>query len=235
VPRETLTREQVVTVAIELLDTEGLEGFNMRDLGERLDSAATAVYWHVGSKANLIALACDHVWNEVELPDLTDVDWRTAATSMAAGMRAMLARHPWLVRALGAHVVYGPGKARYDDHGLAVYEAAGLTGAQADQAAAAVFMFVLGCALAPAAQASLAKRLGSDRRNAKAAMREAMTRAAEVARRFPHLIKRLETAAAAEYAAAPDSSFEFGLDAILDGIETKLRAHRTKGKTRGHP
>jgi AcrR family transcriptional regulator len=49
-PRDTLTREQIVKAAMELLDDEGLEGLNMRALGRRLGSAATAVYWHVGSK-----------------------------------------------------------------------------------------------------------------------------------------------------------------------------------------
>jgi len=76
-PRDTLTREQIVKAAIDLLDTEGLEGLNMRALGKRLDSAATAVYWHVGSKDNLIALAADQAWNEIVLPDLTAINWRT--------------------------------------------------------------------------------------------------------------------------------------------------------------
>src|SRR6266540_4176607 len=107
-PRDTLTREQIVKAAIDLLDTEGLEGLNMRALGKRLGSAATAVYWHVGSKANLIALAGDEVWNEIALPDLTAIDWRTAATYMATDLHAMLTRHPWLVQALGSFVVFGP-------------------------------------------------------------------------------------------------------------------------------
>ena len=68
-PRDTLTREQIVDAAIELLDRDGLEGLNMRALGQRLGSAATAVYWHVGSKDNLIALAADQVWNEIGRPD----------------------------------------------------------------------------------------------------------------------------------------------------------------------
>ena len=56
-PRDTLTRDQIVDAAVGLLDDEGLEGLNMRALGKRLGSAATAVYWHVGSKSNLIGLA----------------------------------------------------------------------------------------------------------------------------------------------------------------------------------
>src|SRR5579871_4993871 len=86
-PRDTLTREQVVTAAIELLDAEGLDGLNMRALGRRLGSAATAVYWHVGSKANLITLAGDQAWGEVTLPDPIAVGWRAAAATMAGPAR----------------------------------------------------------------------------------------------------------------------------------------------------
>ena len=89
-PRETLTREHIVSVSIDLLDAEGLEGLNMRALGRRLDSAATAVYWHVGSKDNLIALAGDQVWSEITLPDLDLAGWRTAAVAMATSVHAML-------------------------------------------------------------------------------------------------------------------------------------------------
>ena len=67
-PRDTLTREQIVSAAIDLLDAEGLEGLNMRALGQRLGSAATAVYWHVGSKDNLIALAADQASSEIAAP-----------------------------------------------------------------------------------------------------------------------------------------------------------------------
>ncbi|XVQ06976.1 TetR/AcrR family transcriptional regulator [Spirillospora sp. CA-255316] len=142
-PRDTLTRDQIVRTAVELLDAQGLEGLNMRALGKRLDSAATTVYWHVKSKDNLVLLATDRVWGELTLPDLDAVGWRAAACAMASDLYGMFIRHPWLVQVLSAHVVFGEGKARHDDHQLAVYEAAGFTGAQAAQAAAAVFTYVL--------------------------------------------------------------------------------------------
>jgi AcrR family transcriptional regulator len=201
----------------------------MRELGKRLGSAATAVYWHVGSKANLIALAGDHVWNEIALPDLTEVDWRTAATSMATDLHRMLTRHTWLVQAFGAYMVYGPGKARHDDHGLAVYEAAGFTGAEVDQASASVFTYVLGNALGPAAQASFMRGLVSGGGEAERAIQETIARATETAVQFPRLRERVGTAAA-EYAASPEHTFEFGLAAILDGLEGKLRARARKRK-----
>ena len=223
---ETLTREQIVEAAIDLLDAEGLEGLNMRALGKRLGSAATAVYWHLGGKDDLVALAGDRVWNEIALPDLDAVGWRTAATSMATDLYAMLTRHPWLVPAFGSFVIHGPGKARYADHSIAVYEAAGFAGARADQAASTVLTFVLGNALGPAAAATMTRKLSRGGGDAEERMRESMARAREVATRFPRLRVRVNTAAA-EYAAAPENSFEFGLRAVLDGLEALLVADRT--------
>ena len=229
-PRDTLTREQVVQATIGLLDREGLEGLNMRALGERLGSAATAVYWHVGSKENLIGLASDRAWQEITLPDLAALDWRTAAASMAADLHAMLNRHPWLLQAFGSFLLYGPGKARHDDHSLAIYEEAGFTAAQADRAATTVFTFVLGNALGLAATASLNRKLNRGGGNAKQKMREGLTKAREIAKQFPRLRKRLDTAAAS-YGASPENSFEFGLRVVLDGLEAQ-RGVRDPGTVR---
>src|SRR5437762_9856716 len=91
-PRNTLTREQIVSAAIDLLDAEGLEGLNMRALGQRLGSAATAVYWHVGSKDNLIALAADQVWSEIARPDPDTAGWRAAARAALPGRDAVRTR-----------------------------------------------------------------------------------------------------------------------------------------------
>ncbi|MFF0204194.1 TetR/AcrR family transcriptional regulator [Streptomyces sp. NPDC005017] len=222
-PRDTLTKEQIVRTAIELLDEEGLEGLNMRALGKRLDSAATAVYWHVKNKDNLVLLAGDQVWQEIGLPDLAAVDWRDAATRMATGLHAMFGRHPWLVQALGSHLLYGPAKARYDDHSLAVYESAGFAGAAADRAAATVFTFVLGSSLGDAANASLARRLGGADGDAEARVQQALADARKIAEAFPRLRARLD-APAAGYNASPERTFDFGLRALLDGLENELRA-----------
>ncbi|MEU5099595.1 TetR/AcrR family transcriptional regulator C-terminal domain-containing protein [Streptomyces sp. NPDC020996] len=222
--RDTLTADLIVRAAVELLDNVGLDGLTMRGLAERLGSAATAVYWHIKTKDDLVRLAGDAVWHEIELPDLAATDWRPAATAHAGGMHTMLTRHPWLVQAFGSHLLHGPGQARYNDLGLAIYEKAGFTADGADRAAAAVFTFVLGNALGPAAQVSLNRRLSKNGADAGQLMADAMTRATETAMQFPRLRERLDTTAAAEYAAAPDSTFEFGLQSLLDGFEARLAA-----------
>ncbi|MFI6058757.1 TetR/AcrR family transcriptional regulator [Streptomyces sp. NPDC051286] len=221
-PRSTLTRDQIVTTAVALLDEEGLEGLNMRALGQRLDSAATAVYWHVKNKDNLVTLAGDQVWDEIRLPDLDTVDWRTAATTMATDLYAMFTRHPWLVQAFASHLFHGEAKARHDDHTLAVFETAGFGEAEADRAAAAVFTYVLGNATGAAATAALTRRIERDGGDAEEVFGATMKEAAEVAARFLRLRSRIDAAPVAGYAEAPDDTFGFGLRSLLDGLAARL-------------
>jgi hypothetical protein len=150
---------------------------------------------------------------------------------MAVDLYRMLTRHPWLVQALGSFPVFGPGKARHDDRSLAVYEAAGFAGARADQALSTVFTFVLGNALGPAATASLRRKVGRDGGNAEERLADTMAKAGEIASRFPRLAARLGTASADYYATA-DNSFEFGLQAILDGLEARLDRAPRDGSAR---
>jgi hypothetical protein len=83
---------------------------------------------------------------------------------------------------------------------------------------------VLGNALGLAAAASLTRKLSRDGGNAEELMRDSMAKAREIATQVPRLRTRLETAAT-DYGAAPDNTVEFGLQAILDGLEAQLIAH----------
>jgi AcrR family transcriptional regulator len=103
--RETLIRDQIVRAAVELLDADGLDGLSMRRLGSRLGSSATAVYWHVKDKADLVVLAADAVWAEIDLPDVEAVGWRGAATSMAHGLYAKKESHEHHTIRLDRHAV----------------------------------------------------------------------------------------------------------------------------------
>ena len=146
----------------------------------------------------------------------------------------------WVVQAFGSYVIFGPGRARHVDHTLAAYEAAGFTSAQADQAAAIVFTFVLGNALGPAASASLSRKLSRDGASFEEQLRQSMAEARELAAGFPRLRARVDTPAAG-YAAAPEHTFELGLQAILDGLERRLAAptpptrRRPRTSTRHRP
>ena len=220
--RDVLTKEQIVHAAVELLDAEGLDGLNMRRLGLRLGAAATAMYWHVRNKDELVRLAADSVWHEIVLPNVDELDWRPAAATAAGELHAMMLRHPWLIQALAGYLLYGPGKARYDDRLLAICEKAGFAGPMADAACAAMFTYVLGNVVGASAEVSLRRRLSKDGGDPEQLLAAVMQQAAEIADGFPHLRTRLDHAAAESYTAAPPDSFGLGLTALLDGLERQL-------------
>lgn len=221
-PRDTLTRERIVRAAVELLDAEGVEGLGMRQLGVKLGSASTAVYWHVKSKDNLVVLAADYVFGEIELPEPSATGWRDAATAISASMYEMVLRHPWLLSAMSTHLIYGPGKARHDDHLLAIYEAAGFTGQDADQAAQVVMTFVLGTALGAAADHAWRTRLRRSGDDEAQQLGEAVEQITQIARQFPRLRDRSEAWATNDADEDPRQAFEFGLQTILDGLQARL-------------
>jgi len=203
-----------------VLDAEGVNGLNMRRLGTQLGSAATAVYYHVKNKNELVTLAADHVWSEIELPELEEIGWRAAATKLAGGALAMVSRHFWLIPAMSTHLIYGPSKARYDDHCLAVYESAGFRGPDADQAAATVLMFVIGAAQGEAAESAWRATLRRTGADAERELRDAVAEVQHIAQQFPRLRER--TKPTMENSILPDNTFEFGLSAILDGLQARL-------------
>jgi hypothetical protein len=172
-------------------------------------------------------MAADRLWQEIDLPALDADDWPATATATADRLYAMLGRHPWLVQALGSHLLYGPGKARYDDHLLGVFETAGFSRDEADRAAAAVFTYVLGNALGASATASLTRKLRRGDQDPEQAFQETLAKAAEAVRQFPRLRERLDTPAAADYAGAPDDSYASGLAALLDGLGATSRGARS--------
>jgi AcrR family transcriptional regulator len=89
--RAPLTRAQVVTEALAAIDADGVDALTMRKLADRLGVYPTAVYWHAGNKAALLAAVCEHVLAGLELPPVHDgTDWQEWIRAMARAARATL-------------------------------------------------------------------------------------------------------------------------------------------------
>ena len=59
--REPLTREKIVETAQALLENDGPDGLSMRLLAAKLGVATTAIYWHIGSKDQLLDALVDRL------------------------------------------------------------------------------------------------------------------------------------------------------------------------------
>ena len=86
-----------------------------------------------------------------------------------------------------------------------------------------MFTFVLGNALGLAATTSFTRKLGRDGGDVQALVQANRAEVLELAAQFPRLRARLELPSAG-YGAAPDGSFAFGLQAVLDGLAARLAA-----------
>jgi AcrR family transcriptional regulator len=124
--REPISREAIVTAAVDLLDREGLAALSMRRLAEELGTGAATLYWHVGSKDGLLDLVLDHVIGEQQIPDPDSPRWREQLKDVARIQRATSLRHPYLVRISIGRIPMGPNALRYSERVLAILRAGGL-------------------------------------------------------------------------------------------------------------
>jgi AcrR family transcriptional regulator len=214
-----LNRQQIVAEAVRLLDAEGLDALSMRKLGTRLGAGATSLYWHVGSKEQLLELVADEVYGELEVPTVDEpAGWRAAATTCAHSLRAMIRRHPWLGALLGGiGLTYlGPNVMSASDRMLALFEAGGFTLPEADQATSTLGAYVIGTAISEAAWLTALARSGKTEQEWADQVLPAAQRAAQA---YPKLRELYAMSAdGSDPQLIREGSFEYGLERVLDGV-----------------
>lgn len=107
-PRETLTREQLVEAAIAILDEDGYDALSMRHLAQRLGVAAPTLYWHVRNRDELLDLVADAIVGEVLAGFGAADDWRSTMSALARSLRDVLARHRGVASIVGLRPLAGP-------------------------------------------------------------------------------------------------------------------------------
>jgi AcrR family transcriptional regulator len=220
--KPTLSREQIVRTAIEILDAEGTAGLSMRRLGTRLGAGATSLYWYVAHKDELLELAVDEVFGEVYVPEVGDTSWRIGASVLCTGMRAALVRHPWALGQLGSRPNLGPNAMRMGDRTVAILEAAGFRGLEVSHASAMLMSHAIGAATATSAAATVATESGQPLDELLDSVRPHLE---EISRDHPNYRRWW---AEVSSSVKPDEIFEegfrFGLDRILDGLDLWLKS-----------
>ncbi len=217
--REPISRDQIVTAAVRLLDREGLAALSMRRLAEELGTGAATLYWHVGSKDGLLDLVMDDVIGEGQIPDPDPERWREQIKQVARDQRAATHRHPWVVRVSIGRIPMGPNALRYTDRILAILRAGGVPPRLAVQGYLLLIAAVNGFTIDETGVED-----GADREDARVLRDPAdLQQMADMARdyiaslpaaQFPNM-----TALADEFGLAnPDERFELLIDIFVDGL-----------------
>jgi AcrR family transcriptional regulator len=222
--RSTLTREQIVSEAVRLLDSEGIDALSMRKLAARLEAGATSIYWHVANRDELIDLIIDEVYGELQAPDPDDTpDWRPAVRQVAHDIRSSIVRHPWMVSVLDhlAAVHMGPNALRLSERLIGLLQRAGFELREAERALTTLTAYVTGIAMAEAAFRNWLARHGQ---SAQDWLDESQRAAEQVTGDFPRLRELVAGYEGADVQKAMDEDFDYGLDCVLDGLQARLEA-----------
>ncbi|HJV99329.1 MAG TPA: TetR/AcrR family transcriptional regulator C-terminal domain-containing protein [Arthrobacter sp.] len=91
-----LTRELVLSAALELVDAEGLDALTMRRLGQVLERDPMSLYRYAENRAALLDGVSEMVLNELAIFP-SDPDWKAQLRRIAHDLRLLALRHPNVV------------------------------------------------------------------------------------------------------------------------------------------
>lgn len=136
-----LSRDRLVTVALELLHEQGLDGLSMRALAERLQVKAASLYWHVRDRGELLELLADAFLARLPAPAARK-PWPEAARDLARAASAAAAAQRDAARlVLGTAGSLERSQAQGELSRL--FEGAGLPAAEAGPAASMLLAYAL--------------------------------------------------------------------------------------------
>jgi AcrR family transcriptional regulator len=99
--RPALTRDQILTAALKMLDEQGMAQLSMRKLAANLNVEAMSLYNHVRDKQDLLDGLCNLVLAQIVMPDAA-LPWGQRLEAMAMKLYAALIQHPALVIVLAS-------------------------------------------------------------------------------------------------------------------------------------
>lgn len=235
-PRPGLSLERIVDAAFELADTEGLEALSMARLGKALGVSAMALYRHVSSKDELLALLADRMARDLE-PIGEVAGWRDGLAVWTRRQISMILEHPWFLDLPLSTVMPGPNRLRWIDQLFAITEDLPLRVEEKFAIAGLLAQHVLGQAriIVEAMRAPASPDAASD---PFASLGTLLVRYADPAD-FPHLLGAITSqgpddvgnpmASTYDPAVSLEEEIAFGLDAVLDGLEAYVARRAAEG------
>lgn len=213
--KKPLTPERVITAAVTLADKQGVEALSMRKLGQKLGVEAMSLYNHVANKDELLDGMVDAVIAEIKLP--SGKNWKRAMRKRAQSAREVLHRHPWAIRLLESRKNPGPATFRYFDSIIGCLREGGFSIAMAAHAFSVIDSYLYGFVLQEV-------KMPFD------TPEELQDLATDIMQQmpideYPHFAElTIKHVLKPGYSYAKE--FEFGLDLILNGLETASKAKR---------
>ncbi|MFD3519712.1 TetR/AcrR family transcriptional regulator C-terminal domain-containing protein [Streptomyces sp. NPDC058653] len=218
-PGEGLSRERVVRAAIALADGEGLGALSMRRVATEFGTSTMALYRHVPSKGELVHLMTEAVF--AGTPGGPEpVGWRPRLRRELRWLWSRYERHPWLARAMAGitRPMASPHAMSYTERTLGALRGLGLTPHTMIHIHLSLLGYAQGVAIAVELESQARQDTGLTAEEWMAA-NERHLDSAQLAGRYPVLSNLFGDG---EFDLELGTLFEFGLERMLDGIESLI-------------
>ena len=211
-PRGSLTREEIITEALALLEEHGPGALSMRRLADRLGVAPNALYTHVRGKADLIDGLIDQVYAGLTLELDQSGDWTEQLATLSQEIRDHLLAHPAVVPYALQQPGLGPHSLRLGEAIYNVLRPAGFSDQAVVGTVYALLTYILGFV------ALEVPRAGTDPQTSDEFVRRMWAFfAALPPGEFPHTVEL-----AAQLArSSTDDQFQFGIRTFLAGLNAQ--------------
>jgi AcrR family transcriptional regulator len=217
-PKSALGVDRIVAAAVTLADTQGLSAVSMRRVAAELGVAAMTLYSHVPGKGELVDLMLDSVLGELYPDGPPAGSWRVRLEAVARENWKLFLRHPWAVHLAAGRPPLGPHLMRKYELELRTVDGLGLSEVQMDLLVTLLNGFVRGTVSGVQEQATAEQVAGITEDQWWTAMAPHAPRFFD-AESFPTAARVGPVARNdRQDAYAPEGTFEFGLERLLDGI-----------------
>jgi AcrR family transcriptional regulator len=145
-PRRTLTEDEILDAALDLLDEGGPSAASVRGIAAKVGVAPNAVYTYFPDKAAVIEAIVERLLGEVDHDVFADRSqpWRRRVESVALELRQRLSAHPGAVPLILGRPMNGPRALALNERLLELLADAGLDPIDAARSAHLLFVYVLG-------------------------------------------------------------------------------------------
>jgi AcrR family transcriptional regulator len=203
-----LSRERIITAAIDMIERHGAEAVSMRRLAAELGCGVMSLYNHVPSKAALLDGVAERVMSGIKFTAAPGAGWEDQVRAQARAFRAIARRYPRCTMVVVSRPTTSVTGLRPIENALATLREAGFGGGHAVLIMRAFVGFILG---------SLLREVGVS----PALVDAHASYSAQVPQRLlldPEEFPQVTSLTAELTHRDPDADFEFGLDLLVHAI-----------------
>jgi AcrR family transcriptional regulator len=107
-PREALSSEAIVRLAVKHAAARGIEHVSMRKLAAALGVTPMALYWHFASRDALLDAMAEHVAGKLAYDDDPSGPWQERLRGVLTALLSVFLIHPWLGPLARGRIVPAP-------------------------------------------------------------------------------------------------------------------------------